>query len=91
MADMTSATGCREFSAVNSPSVGRPRCDVTMTLAPEVPRHIPVVAESGIFTREDVLRVGDAGVRGVLVGESLMRADDPVGRIRALLGKGPLS
>ncbi len=65
--------------------------DVTMTLAPEVPRHIPVVAESGIFTREDVLRVGDAGVRGVLVGESLMRADDPVGRIRALLGKGPLS
>ncbi len=66
------------------------KLDVTLTLAPEVPWHVPVVSESGIFTREDVLRVGESGVRGVLVGESLMRADDPVAQIRSLLGRGGL-
>ncbi|MBK7975757.1 MAG: indole-3-glycerol phosphate synthase TrpC [Deltaproteobacteria bacterium] len=65
--------------------------DVTLRLAPEIPRTIPVVSESGIYTRDDVLRVGEAGVRGVLVGESLMRADDPVAQIRSLLGRGRLT
>ena len=31
--DSVSATGCNENSAVGSPSVGRPRCDMTITAA----------------------------------------------------------
>jgi indole-3-glycerol phosphate synthase len=36
-----------------------------------------VVTESGILTRDDVLRMGAAGVNAFLVGEAFMRADDP--------------
>ena len=36
-----------------------------------------VVTESGILTREDVLRMGAAGVNAFLVGEAFMRANDP--------------
>ena len=43
-----------------------------------------LVSESGIHTRQDVLKLVDAGVTAVLVGESLMRSDDPVGKIAEL-------
>ena len=43
-----------------------------------------LVSESGINTREDVKKLADAGVRAVLVGESLMRSDDIAGKIREL-------
>ncbi len=36
-----------------------------------------VVTESGILTRDDVLRMGVAGVNAFLVGEAFMRAEDP--------------
>ncbi len=36
-----------------------------------------VVTESGIHTRDDVLRMGAAGVGAFLVGEAFMRAPDP--------------
>jgi indole-3-glycerol phosphate synthase len=36
-----------------------------------------VVTESGILTRDDVLRMGAAGVNAFLVGEAFMRAPDP--------------
>ena len=36
-----------------------------------------VVTESGIQTREDVLRMGAAGVNAFLVGEAFMRAPEP--------------
>jgi indole-3-glycerol phosphate synthase len=35
-----------------------------------------IISESGIFTSEDAKRVRNAGVKGVLVGESLMRSQD---------------
>jgi indole-3-glycerol phosphate synthase len=34
------------------------------------------VSESGVRTREDVARLEEAGVDAVLIGETLMRADD---------------
>src|SRR2546423_12537661 len=43
-----------------------------------------LVSESGINTREDVKKLADAGVRAVLVGESLMRSDDIAGKIREM-------
>jgi indole-3-glycerol phosphate synthase len=45
------------------------------------------VSESGIASREDVERVTASGAKAVLVGESLMLADDPAAACRRLLGK----
>jgi indole-3-glycerol phosphate synthase len=47
------------------------------------------VLESGIRTRADVEAAVDAGASAILVGETLMRADDPGAAIAALLGKAP--
>ena len=45
------------------------------------------VFESGISQREQVVRAVDAGASAVLVGEALMRADDPAAKIGELLGR----
>lgn len=50
--------------------------DHTLTLLPKVPPNCCVVSESGIKTNGDLLKLEAAGVKAVLVGESLMRAAD---------------
>ena len=45
------------------------------------------VLESGIATREDVVAAVEAGASAILVGEVLMRADDPRALLRGLLGE----
>ena len=60
--------------------------ETTLRLRPRVPEGLLVVAESGIHTREDVRRLEDAGVEVMLVGEALMKAADPMMKIRELLG-----
>ena len=51
--------------------------DTTLALLSLVGADRIVVTESGIQTRDDVLRMGAAGVNAFLVGEAFMRADDP--------------
>ncbi len=46
------------------------------------------VAESGIHHREQVERLLDAGIWNFLIGESIVRAPDPVVFLRQLLGVG---
>ena len=58
---------------------------VTERLAVLSPADALLVAESGIFTPEDVARVSRAHARAVLVGESLMRQSDVEAAIRALM------
>ena len=58
---------------------------VTETLAPLVPKSVLIVAESGIETHADLVRLSNAGVRAFLVGESLMRQNDVTAATRALL------
>lgn len=58
----------------------------TKRLRPLVPEGIVVVAESAISTRADVEDLEAIGVDAVLVGEALVRADDPAVKIRELLG-----
>nr|WP_245825162.1 indole-3-glycerol phosphate synthase TrpC [Neoasaia chiangmaiensis] len=58
----------------------------TIDLAPLVPPDRIVVSESGIRTQDDIHRVGAVGASGVLVGESLLREDDPGAAARRLLG-----
>jgi indole-3-glycerol phosphate synthase len=48
----------------------------TIRLRQEVPADAVLVGESGIYSRADVLRLQEAGVDAMLVGESLMRDPD---------------
>jgi len=57
---------------------------VTVDIMPYLPGEVVAVSESGIARREDALRVRDAGVKAILVGESLMREDDPSTLLREL-------
>ena len=60
--------------------------DVTFRLAKRIPGDRLIVSESGIATRDDVKRLAEAGVRAILVGESLMAAKDIGAKIKALIG-----
>ena len=52
---------------------------------PELKERI-VISESGIKTQADVRRLREAGVDGILVGESILKSMDIPGKIRELLG-----
>jgi indole-3-glycerol phosphate synthase len=55
-------------------------------LAERVPDTAYLVSESGIRKRADVERLMESGIRGILVGETLMRQDDIAAKARELLG-----
>ncbi|HUE77255.1 MAG TPA: indole-3-glycerol phosphate synthase TrpC [Longimicrobiales bacterium] len=71
---------------INNRDLSRFETDLATTerLMAGVPADVIVVAESGIRTPADVERVAGAGVDAVLVGESLVRADDPQAAVAAL-------
>ncbi|XP_019095530.1 PREDICTED: indole-3-glycerol phosphate synthase, chloroplastic-like isoform X1 [Camelina sativa] len=50
-------------------------------------KDILVVGESGLFTPEDIAFVQEAGVKAVLVGESLIKQSDPGKAISTLFGR----
>jgi indole-3-glycerol phosphate synthase len=58
--------------------------DVSLNLARLLPSGVPAVSESGIRTAEDVRMLSEAGYRGFLVGEQLMRASSPGAALRQL-------
>ncbi len=60
--------------------------DTVLNLLADIPAGTVVVAESGISERADVIRLGEAGVDAILVGEALMRSGDPAAAIRSLMG-----
>lgn len=62
------------------------RLEHTMELAARLPRNVCLVSESGIRTREDLERLGQSGVKAVLIGETLMRAGDIGSKLRELRG-----
>ena len=59
---------------------------VTQRLAQRIPSGKVIVSESGIHKREDVVQIMEAGAKAMLVGESLVRADDIGAKIQDLLG-----
>jgi indole-3-glycerol phosphate synthase len=64
--------------------------DLALRLRPEIPPDRLVVAESGLHTFADVDRMRLGGLDAILVGESLMRAENPGVALQALL-QGPSS
>ena len=59
---------------------------VTLRLAKRIPADKLIVSESGIHQRADVVRLIEAGIHAMLIGESLIRADDIGEKIRELRG-----
>jgi indole-3-glycerol phosphate synthase len=59
----------------------------TLQILADIPDDKIVVSESGIHTREDMLRLEQAGVAAALIGEELMRASDMGRRLKQLLGR----
>ena len=51
-----------------------------------IPQDRVSIAESGIKCREDIVELQERGYNGFLVGELLMKADDPGSELRALRG-----
>jgi len=59
----------------------------TARLAPQVPDDVILVGLSGVGSRSDVEELGAAGAQAVLVGEALVRAEDPAAELRAMRGE----
>jgi len=53
------------------------RLETTLGLSPRIPPPRIAVSESGILSAEHAARLRQGGVQAFLVGEALMRADDP--------------
>lgn len=56
----------------------------TVDLMKKVPEGLLVISESGLQTKADIDLLRKAGVRGVLIGETLMRSGDVAKAIREL-------
>ncbi len=59
----------------------------TQSLLPKVPEHRITISESGIKTHHDLQTLSDCGVKGFLVGTSLMATKMPGKALAKLLGK----
>ena len=58
----------------------------TLRVGADVPETTMLVAESGIRSREDVECLAAGGVKAILVGETLMRAESVAGKTAELVG-----
>ena len=61
--------------------------DTSLRLAQEAPADALLVSESGLNNASDLQRLYGAGFRGFLIGETLMRADDPAAALRGFRGR----
>ena len=60
----------------------------TFELKKNVPNDVMLVSESGIRTHSDILRLREAGIGGVLVGETLMKQPDISDAVKQLMHGG---
>ena len=58
--------------------------DTFEALAGQVPKTATLIAESGIFTKDDIQRLAKRGAQGYLIGESFMRQDDIESAVKTL-------
>jgi len=59
--------------------------ETSLALVERIPSSMVRVAESGITTSEDLVRLRAAGFDAFLIGESLMRQPDPGAALAELL------
>lgn len=58
--------------------------ETSHSLARRAPANAVLVSESGLHSAHDLKRLRESGYHGFLIGETLMRADDPADALRAL-------
>ena len=58
--------------------------ETSLSLASQMPGNSVSISESGLHSSKDLRCLRDAGYRGFLIGETLMRAGDPVAALRNL-------
>ena len=75
-----------EIIGINHRDLKTFQTDVTLSqrLRPLIPEGKVVVAESGISSREDVVRLKESRIDAVLVGEALVTASDVAAKVREL-------
>jgi len=57
--------------------------ETSLSLAREAPSEALLISESGLKHAADLQRLYEAGYGGFLIGETLMRADDPAAALRS--------
>ncbi|HSE23608.1 MAG TPA: indole-3-glycerol phosphate synthase TrpC [Pyrinomonadaceae bacterium] len=62
--------------------------ETSIKLAGEAPDGSILISESGLETNDDLRRLKEVGYSGFLIGESLMKSEDPAASLLALLQKG---
>lgn len=79
-----------EVIGINNRNLDTGAVDVSTTyeLITDVPAGKTVVSESGISTREELVELERVGVDAALIGESLMRSEDPAAKVAELAGTG---
>jgi indole-3-glycerol phosphate synthase len=65
------------------------RVETSFELIDRIPEDCMAVSESGLRTRDDLLRLRSAGFDAFLIGEHLMLAPDPATALADLLGIAP--
>jgi indole-3-glycerol phosphate synthase len=65
------------------------RLETSLELIDLIPDDRIAVAESGLSTNDDLVRLRGAGFDAFLIGEHPMRADDPAAALSDLLGAAP--
>ncbi|GHB95072.1 indole-3-glycerol phosphate synthase TrpC [Cerasicoccus arenae] len=70
---------------VNNRDLSRFVTDLAISelIIPQMPDDVIPVSESGIFTPEDAARAHACGAQAILVGEALMREEDPTDLVKA--------
>ena len=83
----TALTVDAEVIGINNRNLDDFTVDVgtTFELITDVPAGKTVVSESGIADRTTLEELARVGVDAVLIGEALMRADDPAAKVRELI------
>jgi indole-3-glycerol phosphate synthase len=87
--ELPTALACEQaIIGVNSRNLTTMKTDlaVARTMASAIPTDRPSVAESGIRERSEIEELYELGYDAFLIGEALMRGDDPAGRLAVLLG-----
>ncbi|CAN5464457.1 indole-3-glycerol phosphate synthase TrpC [soil metagenome] len=58
--------------------------DVSRELIKHAPEDVLMITESGLSTREDLLELKNLGYKGFLIGETLMRSENPTEMLKSL-------
>ena len=62
--------------------------ETTFRIRKALPSEVPLISESGISTPDDIKRLLDAGITSALIGEALVKAEDRITSLAALVEAG---